>query len=304
MSADWFRARDSFDHSSVPQLVQVRWGGDPQTVHFISADYNIVFRFERGGRGYYLRICHEILHPLPEARQVMHFLRYLAGRSVPVGEPIPAAGGEFIEVLADGFFASAQREAPGELMEAHAHDIAVYESWGRSLGKLHAASRKYQPDKNIDYEFPTVQRFWKNIAPTIENASPQLQNVYAELSDWMQNLPKYNYGLIHGDYRPGNVVWDGTTARTIDFDEPNFHWYVADICRALLELWHKPLDERRAKRREFMRGYLREHEIDEFWLRQLPFFAQHRAMLMHAWDVQEGGSWEAGKLWALERVGW
>lgn len=304
MSADWFRVRDSFDHSRVPPLVQVRWDGDPQTVQFISADYNIVFRFERAGRGYYLRICHEILHPLPEARQVMHFLRYLAGSGVPVGEPIPAASGEFIEILADGFFASAQREAPGELMEAHAHDIAVYESWGRSLGKLHAASRNYQPNKNIDYEFPTVQRFWKNIAPTIENASPQLQNVYAELSDWMQNLPKHDYGLIHGDYRPGNVVWDGTTARAIDFDEPNFHWYIADICRALLELWDKPLAERRARRREFMRGYLREHEIDEFWVGQLPFFAQHRAMLMHAWDVQEGGSWQEGKLWALERVGW
>ncbi len=304
MSAEWFRARDSFDHSRVPPLVQQRWGGDPQAVQFISADYNIVFRFERGGRGYYLRICHEVLHPLPEARQVMHFLRYLAGCGVPVGEPIPAASGEFIEVLADGFFASAQREAPGALMEAHAHDIAVYEAWGRSLGKLHAASRNYQRDKNIDYEFPTVQRFWKNIAPTIENASPQLQNVYAELSDWMQNLPKCDYGLIHGDYRPGNVIWDGTTARTIDFDEPNFHWYIADICRALLELWDKPLEERRARRREFMRGYLREHKIDEFWVGQLPFFAQHRAMLMHAWDVQEGSSWQEGKLWALERVGW
>lgn len=304
MSAEWFRARDSFDHSRAPQLAQVLWGGDPQTVQFISADYNIVFRFERAGRGYYLRICHEILHPLPEARQVMHFLRYLAGCGVPVGEPISAASGEFIEVLADGFFASAQREAPGELMEAHVDDIAVYEAWGRSLGKLHAASRNYQPDENIDYEFPTVQRFWKNIAPTIENASPQLQNVYAELSGWMQNLPKYDYGLIHGDYRPGNVVWDGTTARAIDFDEPNFHWYIADICRALLELWDKPLEERRAKRREFMCGYLREHEIDEFWVGQLPFFAQHRAMLMHAWDVQEGGSWEQGRLWALDRVGW
>ena len=304
MSSNWFRVRDSFDRRQVAHLIGERWGGDPSSVLFISADYNIVFRYERAGRGYYLRICHEVLHPLPEARAVMRFLRYLDSRRVPVGAPIPSLRGQCIERLDGGFFASAQREAPGDLMEAHVDDIGVYEAWGRSLGKLHAASRSYQPDEVSDYEFPTVQRFWKNIAPTIEKASPQLRKVYAELSDWMENLPKYDYGLIHGDYRPGNVLWDGATAWTIDFDEPNFHWYVADICRALLELWGRPLEERREKRKEFMRGYLREHEIDEFWVGQLPFFAQHRAMLMHAWDVQEGGSWDDGRLWALERVGW
>jgi len=304
LSAEWFRVRDSFDHSRVPHLVQTRWGGDPQTVRFISSAYNIVFRFERDGRGYYLRICHHALHKLEKARQVMHFLRYLAGQGVPVGEPVPSLSGTYIERLPGGYHASAQCEAPGKRMTDFVGELAVYEAWGRSLGLLHAASRSYQPDADIDYQFPTVQQFWRNIAPAIKQASSQLQQVYAELSDWMQGLPPQDYGLIHGDHRPGNVIWDGMTARTIDFDEPNYHWYAADISRALLELWNRPLEDRVVRRKAFMRGYLREHAIDERWIEELPFFVQHRALLMAAWTLQEGGSPGRAYDWALKRVGW
>ena len=304
MSTEWFRLRDNFDRRRAPGIVRQRWDGDPASVRFVSSDYNIVFRFEAGGLGRYLRVCHIALHPLPKARQVMGFLRFLAAEGVPVGAPVPAASGDFIVQLPGGYYASAQREAPGEEMTRHVRDIGVYEAWGRSLGKLHAASRRYQPDSGIDYEFPTVQQFWRNIAPTVAMSSPALQRVYAELSDWMQGLPRHDVGLIHGDYRPGNVIWDGTTARTIDFDEPNVHWYMADVCRALLELWGHPLEERRGFRRAFMRGYLQKHKIDEWWVTQLPYFAQHRAVLMLAWDLQEGGVWQEGWRWALKRVEW
>ena len=304
MITDWHLRRDSFDQGRVPALVRELWRGDPASLRWIGQDYNIVFRFEAGGRGHYLRICHTCLHPLPEARQVMHFLRFLAAESVPVGEPIPSVNGKYIELLDGGYFAAAQKEAPGQPMQDFMLDRRVYEAWGKSLGVLHAASRRYQPDPAIPYEFPKVQQFWRNIAPTVAGASADIQRVYAELTEYMAGLPLRDYGLIHGDYRPGNVVWDGTTARTIDFDEPNYHWYIADVCRALLELWDQPADERRKFRRAFMRGYLSEHQIDEWWVSQLPYFAQHRALLMHAWDVQEGGNWGEVVKWVVERVEW
>ncbi len=304
MLTDWQKKRDSFDQSGVSALARELWRADPASLRWIGQDYNIVFRFEADGRGYYLRICHICLHSLPEARQVMHFLRHLAAESVPVGEPIQSVNGRYIELLGDGYFAAAQKEAPGQTMEAFALDRSVYETWGKSLGALHAASRRYRPDPAIDYEFPSAQRFWRNIAPTVAGASAEIRRVYAELSEYMAGLPLRDYGLIHGDYRPDNVIWDGQTARAIDFDEPNYHWYIADVCRALLELWDQPADERRKFREAFMRGYLSEHHIDEWWVSQLPYFAQHRALLMHAWDVQEGGSWSEVVKWVVERVEW
>ena len=304
MTTEWIRARERFDARDLPTVIERLWQGDPLSPAYVSSDYNIVYRFEIAGQGAFLRICHPALHPLTKARQTLHFLRFLAENDVPVGQPIPSARGNFIELLDKGFYAAAQREAPGDLMSLHLLDLSVYEAWGRSLGQLHAASRRYQPSAAIDYSFPTVQRFWNNIASTIRASSLELQRAYAELTEWMNALPPRDFGLIHGDYRPGNVVWDGATARTIDFDEPNYHWYIADVSRALLELSGLRLSDRRRFREAFVRGYLREHEIDDFWVTQLPQFAQHRGVLMHAWDLQEGGSGSGSLGWALGRVGW
>ena len=304
MPTDWQIKRDSFDHRIVPGLARELWNGNPSSLRWISQDYNIVYRFESAGKGFYLRICHTDLHTLPEARQVMHFLCHLAKERAPVAEPVASVNGAFIELLADGFYAAAQKEAPGDEMRKHILDLSVYEAWGRSLGKLHAASRRYQPDPAIPYDFPSVQRFWHNIEPTASKASAQVQRIYAELTDFMNSLPRQDFGLIHGDYRPGNVIWDGTTARAIDFDEPNYHWYIADVSRALMELSDQPHERRRKFRDAFMAGYLSEHQIDDFWVTQLPTFGQHRAMLMHMWDVQEGGGWSEIVQTVLERVEW
>ncbi len=304
MTTDWHRIRDSFDSRLLPGLIRELWRGDPSSLQWVSQAYNIVYRFRAAERAYYLRICHPVLHPLPKARQVMHFLRFLAEQGVPVGAPVPSVNGEYIELLPDGYYAAAQKEAPGKELTEHLLDLPVYQAWGESLGMLHSASRRYQPDPSIDYSFPTIQRFWQNIAPTVRTASPALRRVYAELTDYMQSLPPQDFGLIHGDHRPGNVIWDGAAARIVDFDEPNYHWYIADVARALLELSHLPLQKRRQFRDAFLNGYLSQHKIDDFWLSQLPQFCQHRGLLMHMWDLQEGGSGRYSLNWALQQVEW
>ena len=202
MITDWRRVRDNFNHQTVLAIVRDLYRGDPGSTRLISKDYNIVYRFQAVDAGFYLRICHSVLHPLPEARQVMRFLRFLADERVPVGAPIPSVNGQYIELLAGGYFVSAQSEAPGQEMTHHMLDVTVYQAWGQSLGKLHAASRRYQPDPANDYNSPSVQRFWRNIESTIRSTAPEIQHIYAELTDWMRSLPTHDYGLIHGDYRP------------------------------------------------------------------------------------------------------
>ena len=301
---NWQTKRDQFDHSLVPSFVRELWNGDQKSLKLVGQAYNIVYRFEAERVGYYLRICHPILHPLKKAQQVMHFLRFLADNDVPVGQPVPSINGNYLEVLDGGYFASAQMEAPGSEIGLDHMDLYVYEAWGRSLGKLHQASRRYQPSSEIDYQFPIVQRFWKNIEATVDSASTELQAIYEQLTDYMGGLPKHDYGLIHGDYRPGNVIWDGNIARTVDFDEPNYHWYIADVSRALLEFYDRPLEQRQAFRKAFMRGYLSEHTIDDFWVTQLSQFGQMRGMLMHMWDIQEGSSGSYSRDWVMRQYEW
>lgn len=302
---DWHSKRDSFNHDRLPDLIRNLWDGNPDSLKLVGQAYNIVYRFEAGGKGYYLRIGHEVLHPLNKVQHVMHFLRFLADNDVSVGQPVQSTKGNYIEILESGYYAAAQTEALGAEIGLDHTELSVYEAWGQSLGKLHAVSRRYEPSPEIDYQLPTVQGFWKNIEQTIYTESPpQVQAIYAQLTEYMYNLPKHDYGLIHGDYRPGNVIWDGMTARTVDFDEPNFHWYLADISRALLEFHDRPLEQRRAFRQAFMRGYQTEHIIDEFWVSQLPQFGQMRGLLMYAWDLQEGNDGLGAMDWILKPVAW
>jgi len=302
---DWHSKRDNFDHRLVPELVFDLWDGNPASLKLVGQAYNIVYRFEVNGEGRYLRIGHIALHPLNKVRHVMHFLRFLADNDVPVGQPVPSVNGNYIETFGDGYYISAQTEAQGAEIGLDHTDLSVYEAWGKSLGKLHAVSRRYTPSPDIDYAFPTVQQFWKNIKSTIHTqAPPEIQAIYADLTDYISNLPDHDYGLIHGDYRPGNVIWDGTTARTVDFDEPNYHWYIADVSRALLEFHDRPMEQRQAFRKAFMRGYATEHTIDDFWVTQLTKFAQWRGLLMYGWDLQEGDSGSWGLDWILKPVEW
>lgn len=302
---DWHSKRDNFDHERVPEMVRDLWEGDPKSLKLVGQAYNIVYRFEANGDGFYLRIGHTALHPLNKALHVMHFLRFLADNDVPVGKPVPSVNSQFIETLDGGYYASAQTEAPGAEIGVDHTDLSVYEAWGKSLGKLHAVSRIYKPSPDIDYEFPTVQGFWKNIEKDIHTKSSKpIREIYDELTEYIHKLPDHDYGLIHGDYRPGNVIWDGVTARTVDFDEPNYHWYIADVSRALLEFHDRPLEQRQAFRKAFMRGYSTEHQIDDFWVTQLTKFAQWRGLLMHGWDLQEGTSGIYGNDWILKPVEW
>ncbi len=302
---DWPSKRDNFDHKLVPELVRDLWHGEPESLRLVGQAYNIVYRFEVNGLGRYLRIGHIVLHPLNKVHHVMHFLRFLADNDVPVGQPVASVNGNYIETFGDGYYGSAQKEAPGTEIGLEHTNLAVYEAWGKSLGKLHAVSRQYKPSPDIDYEFPTVQRFWKNIELIINTqATSQIRDVYAELTEYIDQLPDNDYGLIHGDYRPGNVIWDGKIARTVDFDEPNYHWYLADISRALLEFYDRPPEQRQAFRQAFMRGYATEHTIDAFWMTQLTKFAQWRGMLMYGWDLQEGSSGSWGLDWILKPIDW
>lgn len=302
---DWHSKRDGFDHWRVPKMVRDLWGGDVDTLQLVGQAYNIVYRFEANGEGFYLRFGHVVLHPLNKVRHVLHFLRFLASHDVPVGRPVPSVNGRYLETFDDGYYAAAQTEAVGAEMGLGHTDLSVYEAWGQSLGKLHAVSRVYVPSADIDYMFPTVQQFWKNIEHTVQTqASSSIRAVYDELTAYIASLPAQDYGLIHGDYRPGNVIWDGTTAYTVDFDEPNYHWYIADVCRALLEFHDRPLAQRRACREAFMRGYATEHQIDVCWVEQLTRFAQWRGLLMYAWDLQEGNSGQWALDWILKPIAW
>ena len=107
--------------------------------------------------------------------------------------------------------------------------------YGRSLARLHNLSERYKP---------AVERWtWENVLSWAAEVFAQYgaaECAFAEL--WavereLHALPRSreNYGLVHYDFEPDNVFYDGATGacHVIDFDDAMVHWYAVDLEQAL-----------------------------------------------------------------------
>ncbi len=91
-----------------------------------------------------------------------------------------------------------------------------------------------------------------------------------------------NYKLTHGDHREANVLWDGKKITFIDFDEPVYNWFLADIVRPFINLFecNKKIPEELTF---FLEGYQSVHLIDSASNTNLFYFARMKAMEMYLW---------------------
>ncbi len=58
------------------------------------------------------------------------------------------------------------------------------------------------------------------------------------VADALRQLPadRQSYGLVHYDFEPDNVFFDGTDCHVIDFDDSMLHFYAIDLVQAMDEL--------------------------------------------------------------------
>jgi len=299
---DWSTRRDRLPLDRLRAVAVTHWQADLATVTLVNAGVNVIVRFvDVSGRVLYLRAAHPSIRTQQQTRAAYAFMQHAAGASVPVCEVVLAKTGEMmVSVDFDDFYATVVSGVPGAPMPLDVTDTGVFAAWGRALGQLHRAAATYTPADGITYS--TFTQFWENVRPVVPHARPGIQRVYAELDDWLRTLPPDDIILTHGDYRPGNVIWDGRTAWTIDFDEPVYHWAITDVARALLEYGVRPHAERQAIKAAFLRGYRSVRPLDPVWVARLPKLMQLRGTIMHLWDVQglaDDGT-DANTDWALD----
>jgi Ser/Thr protein kinase RdoA (MazF antagonist) len=83
-------------------------------------------------------------------------------------------------------------------------------------------------------EQPFWGRFWELAALTASQRSlleRARSRVRSELSR-LERSPR-NYGLIHADFAPENLMVDGTRIRLLDFDDAGYGWHLFEIATSL-----------------------------------------------------------------------
>jgi len=89
-----------------------------------------------------------------------------------------------------------------------------------------------------------------------------------------------DYGLIHADLVPGNVMVDGQYIKLIDFDDGGFGYRIFEIATAL----HKftPAADYPILRAALIAGYTAERQID---LTLLDLFLAIRSVTYVGWNI-------------------
>ncbi|MEZ4623183.1 MAG: phosphotransferase, partial [Caldilineaceae bacterium] len=160
-----------------------------------------------------------------------------------------------------------------------------WQSWGQTLGKLHALSSVYRPPQ---HQAPLVQ--WNSEATkdraTIPMDQTRVLAKFDALQHYFQTLPTdpQVYGVVHGDCQANNLCLDDETFWMIDFDNCAYHWFFMDIATSLYyTLWERPAAQSNATFAAFVlenlwAGYAREYPLDVAWVERLPIFLKQIEM--------------------------
>jgi Ser/Thr protein kinase RdoA (MazF antagonist) len=140
----------------------------------------------------------------------------LKNAGAAVAGSVPSHTAALVERI-DGYLVTALEAVEGEVRDGDALDEQSAWTWGTLLADLHACGE----------------------AVARADAAPCFATTQA--SDIPVRLPRTPavYGLLHGDPEIDNLVWTGTTAAFVDFDEVHYGWYAADVAFALRD-WAAP----------------------------------------------------------------
>jgi amicoumacin kinase len=264
------------------------WDAREESVTHIADSGNSVYQIDGPDGPRILRLTSPSYRTRAENEAEAEFLLHL-GAHAAVSTPVPSSSGALVEEVSMGgltMLASAFGFAPGVRVDygSELWGEDLIREWGRSLGRIHAASRSFTPSG------PARRWHWRDegfianapaLIPADDRASHrELEEVLAHL----EGLPvtPETFGIIHADFAPQNFHYhpeSGITA--FDFGNCCYHWYASDIAISLSTFRRHPAPERERYRRWLLEGYMEENAIDEAILAELNWLIRLRILYVY-----------------------
>ena len=146
----------------------------------------------------------------------------------------------------------------------------TFHTIGALAARLHNQAARWRPPpgftrhawdtEGLVGEQPFWGRFWELAALSASERELMIRardRVRRELSG-LERTPR-NYGLIHADFAPENLMVDGSRVRLLDFDDAGYGWHLFEIATSLYFHIGQPYFE--AIERATLAGYRTEREL-------------------------------------------
>jgi Ser/Thr protein kinase RdoA (MazF antagonist) len=296
--------------STLAELALSHWGVSDCTPRLIKYRENAVFEVrDRDGARAVLRVHRQGYHSDDSLESELRWMAMLREGGMAVPSPIAPVQ----DASGSGYMVSVQTDqTPGdwqvdmlswmpgrELGEVgvplalDGRDVAsLFESIGQCMARLHNLSTAWPQAATMQRHAwdgpglvgsdPLWGRFWelqgldaeqRKLILTIKDA------VAADLANYGQSCD--NYGLIHADLVPENVMLHERQVQLIDFDDAGFGWHMFEIATALHWLVEEPQFE--LMQASMLAGYQRERPLSTRDLDTLELFFVARSLTYLGW---------------------
>ncbi|MDE3177096.1 MAG: phosphotransferase [Pseudomonadota bacterium] len=306
---------DFFDLDAQEQAARLRvlavnalrqWGVADSDPRLIKYRENAVFEVKTAdGERAALRVHRQGYHSADSLKSELNWMAMLAEGGIATPRPIATRSGAMIvDASAEGapgawkvdmlsWLSGRQLGAVGSPLELEGRDVAaLFFRIGECMGKLHnlsvawpqqnAQTRPHWDRDGFVGEAPLWGRFWELAA-----LSPSQKRLFLDAKAALrEDLDRYgrtqgNYGLIHADLVPENILLNGDAIELIDFDDAGFGWHMFEIVTAIYWLAEEPAFD--TIRSSVLRGYQAARPLSPRDLDAMEMFYAARSLTYLGW---------------------
>jgi Ser/Thr protein kinase RdoA (MazF antagonist) len=275
------------------ERAMARYDIAPSTISLLDGFESYMYEFERDNAPYILRIGHSIRRSEALIHGEVDWINHLAGNGASVARAVLSSKARLVEAIDDGhggcFLATAFVRARGRPPAKADWTPAMFETYGRLIGRMHALSRSYEPADPAWRRPHMDDPIMLDTEQWLRPEDPGVIDRYHEIRDHLAGLARDDreaYGLIHQDAHGGNffIAEDGTIT-LFDFDDCVYGWFIYDIAMVLFYAAMSQEDAGGFTTRfltHFFKGYNKENRLDPLWITEFPMFLNLREIDLYA----------------------
>lgn len=273
----------------------LHWGMEGAKYELIAARENSVFRIDHTTGCAALRLHRRGYRTNVELQSELLWMQAVSEGGIEVPTPIPTASGDILLHI-DNVQVDVLTWLSGVTLNTAMENLALQErallfrTLGQEMARLHEISNAWSRPTGFDRvawdmdgllgENPLWGRFWEN--PHLASDDRRvLENFrHAAAKELETCLLDLDYGLIHADLVPGNVMVEGQALKLIDFDDGGFGFRIFEVATALLK--YLDADDFPSLRAALIEGYTSIRRID---VSVLDLFLAIRATTYVGWNI-------------------
>lgn len=261
----------------------------------------VIFQFSKAGKAYLLKFL-KPESPLQKeiVTERMAFVEYLRDCGLKLLSPDRSRDNHLVEEVGNDdkycIYCWQKCLAEPPKLKDPKLETEFYYNWGAWLGRAHMLSKAYPnwlqsiTKDEAGKAAISQEAEWRFFLQW--NQNPEMQKAWRAIQDKLDCLDKHrdNYGFIHNDPHPGNMLMEDDTIVMIDWDVANFHWFMMDIAIAVYSEYsrinyHSSYRFRNNEMpnlflRPFLMGYCSQNSLSESDWQQLELFLQYRRYMM------------------------